>query len=63
MQISYILHLGGSLASIIKNYNMKEIVDGRERLVVDYDMVIVTLPMAASGALIGVKFMLNFRVL
>lgn len=53
MSITYLFYMGGSAASIIKNY--KRFLPGTRRLAVDYDLFIITLPMSISGSLLGVE--------
>lgn len=52
MPITYIFLIGGAIASVVKNHN--KFVTDTKILAVDYDLMIVTLPMLASGSLIGV---------
>lgn len=44
--------MGGATASIYKNHG--KLMPGGKSLVVDYDLIMVTLPMSASGSLFGV---------
>lgn len=46
--------MGGAAASIIKNFNKFQ--QGTRELTVDYDLIMVTLPMSASGSLFGVFY-------
>lgn len=48
--------MGGAIASIIKNYN--KFAPGTKSFVVDYDLIMATLPMSASGSLFGVHLKL-----
>jgi glycerol-3-phosphate responsive antiterminator len=52
MSITYIFLMGGAVASIYKNFNRLQ--PNKQTLVMDYDMIMVTLPMAATGSLFGV---------
>lgn len=52
MSITYLFLMGGAAASMIKNY--KRFLPKTKTLVVDYDLLMATLPMSASGSLFGV---------
>lgn len=49
--------MGGAIASIVKNYG--KLMPNSRLLIVDYDLIIVTLPMSASGSLLGVIYAFN----
>lgn len=53
MAITYIFLMGGSLASIIKNA-VKRKKNGS--LLMDYNLILMTMPMATTGSIFGVKF-------
>ena len=52
MSITYVFLMGGAAASIIKNYGKVE--PQTNSFLVDYDLIMITLPMVASGSLFGV---------
>ena len=52
MSITYIFLIGGACASIVKNKDKKNIKTGRPLM--DYTLIMVTLPGAVSGSLFGV---------
>lgn len=54
MSITYVFLMGGSIASIIKNYGKLQ--KEHSTFVVDYNLIMITLPMIASGSLFGVRF-------
>jgi hypothetical protein len=54
MSITYIFLMGGATASIVKNF--KKYHERTHKFIVDYDLIMVTLPMSASGSLFGVLF-------
>lgn len=53
MSITYVFLMGGAAASIFKNYGRLQ--PGTSTLLVDYDLIMITLPLVASGSLFGVK--------
>lgn len=57
MSITYLFLMGGALASMVKNYGKFK--PNTRSFIVDYDMIIVTLPMSASGSLFGVILYLS----
>jgi uncharacterized membrane protein YfcA len=52
MAITYIFLIGGSLASVYSNYGKKN-QDGSKNII-DYNLIIITLPMTVSGSIFGV---------
>lgn len=52
MSITYIFLMGGATASIIKNYGKLQ--PSTQTFIVDYDLIIITLPMVATGSIFGV---------
>lgn len=56
MSITYVFMMGGAVASMIKNYH--KLRPDIHTLLVDYNVIIVTLPMVASGSLFGVHSIL-----
>lgn len=52
MSVTYIFLMGGSFSSMISNFKKK--MPKENKFLMDYDLIIITLPMAASGALFGV---------
>ena len=52
MSVTYIFLMGGAFASIWKNKNKKNIKTGGP--IIDYNLVMLTLPGAVSGSLFGV---------
>lgn len=54
MCITYLFLMGGAAASICKNFRKINPETGRLRM--NYDMIMLTLPMAASGSIFGVFF-------
>lgn len=52
MSITYLFLMGGATASMIKNFKVIHPETGK--LQVNYDLIMLTLPMAASGSIIGV---------
>jgi hypothetical protein len=50
---SYVIMLGASISSIIQNY-----IKSRKKndSSIDFDLILITLPMMLSGSIIGVKF-------
>lgn len=53
MSITYIFLMGGAFASICKNKNKKNKKTGTPLM--DYTLIIITLPSAISGSLFGVR--------
>lgn len=53
MCITYIFLMGGSISSIISNF--KKVHPTENRFVMDYNLILITMPMSASGALFGVN--------
>jgi len=56
MAITYLFLLGGSLASIYTTYNKQK---QKIKELIDYDLVMITMPMTISGTIFGVKIMLS----
>lgn len=52
MSITYIFLMGGAFASMFSNVNQKNIKTGGP--IMDYSLIMITLPMAASGSIFGV---------
>jgi hypothetical protein len=52
MSITYAFLMGGATASIIKNYGKR--LPGNQGLLVDYNLILITLPMIATGSIFGV---------
>ena len=52
MSITYLFLMGGAMASMWKNF--KQIHPETGKFQMDYNLVMMTLPMAASGSIIGV---------
>jgi hypothetical protein len=52
MSITYVFLMGGAIASIIKNYGRR--LTGNQGLLIDYNIILITLPMIATGSLFGV---------
>ncbi len=53
MSITYIFLMGGAFASMIKNKNKKNTKNGNPLM--DYTLIMITLPGAVSGSLFGVS--------
>lgn len=61
ISLTYIFLIGGSIASIWKNSNKKNPNTGLSY--VNLDLILLTLPMMSTGAIIGVKnIFIYFRV-
>ena len=56
MAVTYVFLIGGSVASICSNYGIRS-KDGTKNLI-DYNLVMITLPMTVSGSIFGVTFSL-----
>lgn len=56
MSITYLFLMGGAFASLVKNY--KREMPNRKSFVIDYNLVILTLPMIASGSIFGVNMLI-----
>jgi hypothetical protein len=54
--ILWIILFAGSLIAFIRNF--KKISDATKKYAVDYELLLIVLPMAATGAIFGVLFML-----
>ncbi len=52
MSVTYIFLMGGALASILKNLKKKN--PKTDGPLMDYNLIMITLPMAVSGSIIGV---------
>lgn len=53
MAITYVFLIGGSIASIYSNYGKKT--PNKRKNVIDANLVLMTLPMTASGSICGVN--------
>jgi len=52
MAVTYVFLIGGSLASIYSNYGKRN-KDGT-KIIIDYNLIMITLPMTVSGSIFGV---------
>jgi uncharacterized membrane protein YfcA len=52
MAITYMFLIGGSLASMVSNYGKR--MPDTKKLVMDYNLIMITLPMTVSGSIFGV---------
>ena len=59
MSITYLFLLGGSTASMLKNFQKKNPKTGGPLM--DYNLIAMTLPMSASGSILGVIFTSDSR--
>lgn len=59
--ILWIILLAGSLISFIRSF--KKINEITKKYVIDYELILIILPMAASGAIFGVLLYSQFRTL
>jgi hypothetical protein len=55
--LTYVFLIGGSVASLWNN--SKKINSKTGRTFVNYDIIILTIPIMNSGAMLGVKILLN----
>lgn len=53
MAMTYIFLMGGSLASVIQNAAKRK---KSGALVMDYNMILLNMPMASSGTIFGVSY-------
>ena len=69
MSITYIFLMGGALASILKNIKKKN--PKTDGPLMDYNLIMITLPMAVAGSIAGVNILFicldnvqpsNFRI-
>lgn len=58
MSITYIFLMGGAFASMIKNKNKKNTKTGNPLM--DYTLIMITLPGAVSGSLFGVFIFIRY---
>jgi hypothetical protein len=56
MAITYIILIGGSIASIYSNYGKK--LATKSKYLIDSNLFIITLPMTVSGSIFGVKIII-----
>ena len=56
MAITYLFLIGGSCASIYGSYGKK--IEKSNKNLIDYDLVMLTMPMTISGTMFGVKYIL-----
>ena len=54
MSITYIFLMGGAFASMFTNVKIKNPKTGGP--IMDYSLIMITLPMAACGSIFGVNF-------
>jgi hypothetical protein len=52
MAITYIFLIGGSVASMYSNFG--KLTKDKSKLLIDYNLVMITLPMTVSGSIFGV---------
>jgi hypothetical protein len=57
MSITYIFLMGGAFASMLTNFSKKNPKTGGPLM--DYNLIMITLPMAVSGSLCGVAIYFN----